>query len=180
MHELQFDEDDFLLEYMAKREFQVRHFPLYRKCVRSLYTPVDGKKWPKSWRKTSKRLETVLDEKDDEYFQVLAVLKDMPSEFLDKWNGFCALPVAKRIRVAGSSAKGTKVYSGSKYFWDLLLVFAYLGEKDLYSVIKDSVKGKSLDVLYPKWVWKYLKFWYKPPEQKKTSTTKSGVQVVEC
>ena len=132
---------------------------LVEACLDSLVNPIDHRRWPNSWKKTSKRLKNVLDEKEDMYWRALQVSSVIPYTLITDWNALVEMPSSKRLRVVGVTVDLIKLYPNSRFLWDLIVLDVMKGKRDLTSVIKASVrKSNNLSMLYPKWVIRSLQF----------------------
>jgi len=153
-----FDVNKEIVRYVSEREYTVRDPQLLDLCIKGIMSPVDGKKWPKSWLSKPTRLRTILDDKEDEYWSVLANVSGYSTKDVEEWNSYAKMEPAKRLRVFGGKMGVAMIYPGGRFFWDFLLVVNMKGKATLEEVMKDSVAGSfKPDILYPKWVWKYLR-----------------------
>ena len=147
-----------VVAYLTERGMTVRDPKLLELCIQGIMSPVDGKKWPKSWLAKPTRLKTILDDKEDEYWMLLSTVSGYSADDVSEWNSYAKMDPAKRLRFFGGKLGVAMVYPGGRFFWDFLLVMYMKGSGTLEEVMKDSVAGSfKPDVLYPKWVWKYLR-----------------------
>jgi len=172
MLNLLFDYQDTLNRWMFERRAVCKSRNLLLLCLGGVIDPVDSKKWPGSWRKSEGRLVTVLNGLDEEYWNVLKVLEDVPRRDIDEWNEFADMDRSKLLRVLSNSVVMPKVYLGGRYLWDMLVLSYLKGGQSMQEVLKSSTKGAKLDVLVPKWCWRYLKWAQRMgvPKQKEIKT----------
>lgn len=111
------------LQYLYKKaQEKDLNLKLFLYVVRGMVSPIDGKKWPKSWCKV-RVLEKRLN-RGQEYWDALRC-NGIWWKVLQEWNALVGNK-AKQIRVFGKVLLKEKVYPGSRKFWDFLVLVWYM------------------------------------------------------
>ena len=120
--------------------------------------PVDWRRWPRTWA-TEKRVVSLLESLRDEHWEAFKVVPvDRVSKFIDEWNEYCLVPVAKMGRLYGRCMRVRKIYFRGKGFKDLFVI-VYL--KDKFGVgLVDLIKNFVTIVKDAKLVEPYLWRWF--------------------
>ena len=157
---VEFDLREVLSRYLDHYEVVCRSQSLLDACVKGLIEPVDGSKWPKSWRKTEKRMVSVLDGLDEDYWKAINSFRKIPVEVTDTWNRYAEMDRSKLMRVVGKPVRIPRYYPGGRYTWDILTFSLLLRNNPVDRVIRESVADtrKEIRILSPRWCIRHLQF----------------------